>query len=208
MQRTYVHGLGQTPTSWEKTIAQLKLTECSVCPDLAEMLRGKEATYRNLYEAFEKTCNAFEQKISICGISLGGILALNYAVDHPQKINSLVLIGSQYKMPKGLLKVQNVLFRFMPRFMFEQTGVGKKEFIMLCKTMMKLDFTNSIQEITCPTLVICGEKDSANKKAAVEMADILKNAQLRLINGAGHEVNVETPERLAEVLLDFYNQVG
>ena len=38
----------------------------------------------------------------------------NYAIDHPDKVNSLILIAAQYKMPKKLLSIQNTIFRFMP----------------------------------------------------------------------------------------------
>ena len=109
-------------------------------------------------------------------------------------------------MPKGLLKVQNILFQFMPKSMFQQTGLEKKEFIQLCKTMMELDFSNSVREVTCPALVIYGEKDHANKKAAIELADNLKNAELQVISGSGHEINMEAPEKLSAVLHDFYNR--
>lgn len=207
MQQIYVHGLGQTPASWEKIIMRLKSSEYSVCPDLTVICRNGKVTYKNLYEGFSKICDSFHEKIDLCGLSLGGVLALNYAVEHPENVNSLVLIAAQYKMPKGLLRFQNILFQLMPKSMFQQTGFGKKEFIQLCQTMMELDFSHSIQKITCPTLVVCGERDSANKKASVELAGFLKDAELQIISGAGHEVNIEAPERLAEVLRAFYNQV-
>lgn len=207
MTRIFLHGLGQTPASWEKTVAALMPVEHSVCPDLAGMLQGKPASYEGLYGAFAKICDGVDGTVDLCGLSLGGVLALHYTIEHPGKVNSLVLIATPYKMPTGLLKLQNFLFRFMPKAMFRQTGFGKNEFIQLCKTMMKLDFSNSIQNIHCPALVICGEKDSANKKAAIELAGLLEGAQLQVISGAGHEVNKETPEKLAEVLRGFYKQV-
>ncbi len=205
MQQIYLHGLGQTPNSWKKTIMQLRPAAHSICPDLAELVQGQDATYQNLYKAFSEKCDGFDEKIDLCGLSLGGVLALNYACEHPEKVNSLVLIAAQYKMPKVLLRIQNILFQFMPKAMFQQTGFSKVDFLLLCKTMMELDFSNSIQKITCPTLVICGEKDSANKKAAVELAGIIKNAEFQVINGSGHEVNIEAPETLAGILYDFYS---
>lgn len=206
MLRIFLHGLGQTPESWGKTIAGLNAAEHSLCPNLADLLRGKNATYENLYEAFSEICEELDEKIDLCGLSLGGVLALQYTIEHPEKVNSLALIAAQYKMPVNLLKLQNFLFRFMPKSSFQQTGFGKREFMLLCKTMMTLDFSSSVGEVRCPVLVIYGEKDSANKKAALELADNLKNAQLQVIPGAGHEVNLEAPEKLAEVLRDFYKQ--
>ena len=203
MKQIYLHGLGQTPDSWEKTIAQLKTAECSVCPDLAKMLQGKEATYTNLYNTFATDCDKINEPLNLCGLSLGGVLALNYAALHPEKVSSLVLIATPYKMPKKLLQFQNMLFRFMPKSMFGQTGLGKAEFIRLCGSMMELDFCSSLKKISCPTLVICGEKDRANKKASIELANMLENARLQVISKAGHEVNREAPEKLAEVLRCF-----
>ncbi len=204
MLRIFLHGLGQTPASWEKTIAGLNDPEESSCPDLAELLRGKEAAYENLYAAFSEACERTEGKIDLCGLSLGGVLALHYAIEHPGKVNSLALIAAQYKMPVNLLRLQNFLFRFMPKSSFQQTGFGKGEFMTLCKTMMALDFSPSLGEVSCPVLVICGEKDSANQKAALELAAALENGRLEVIPGAGHEVNVEAPEKLAELLHGFW----
>lgn len=204
MRRIYVHGLGQTPDSWDKVIAQTEPDGDSLCPDLAEICRGKEAAYETLYEGFAEICESFEEKMDLCGLSLGGVLCLHYAVEHPEKVNSLVLIGAQYKMPKRLLKFQNILFRCMPESAFRQAGFGKKDFIRLCGTMAELDFSSSIQKIACPALVVCGERDSANRKAALELVGLLQDARLQTIDGAGHEINTEAPEKLAEALRDFY----
>jgi len=205
-RQIYLHGLGQTPVSWEQTIAALRPAGNSVCPNLAGLIRGEDAAYQNLYPAFCELCGQFEKKIDLCGLSLGGVLALNYAIDHPEKVRSLVLIAAQYKMPKNLLRFQNALFRLMPERMFQQTGFGKAEFLRLCGTMAVLDFSGSVRNILCPTLVVCGGKDSSNKKAAAELADLIPDAELQIFDGVGHEVNLEAPERLAEALWGFYGQ--
>lgn len=207
MRTIYLHGLGQTSASWEKVIARGEFAENSVCADLTELCQGKQVTYQNLYEGFSRVCSKEDGPVALCGLSLGGVLALHYTIEHPDQVSSLVLIATQYKMPKRLLRIQNALFRFMPSSMFQQTGFGKKEFIQLCKTMMELDFSSSIQEISCPTLVVCGERDTANKQASTELASLLKNADLQIIRDAGHEVNMEAPERLAQALGVFYKRV-
>ena len=204
MKQIYVHGLGQTPVSWTKTISHMQTGEHNICLDLPELIRGKQATYQNLYAAFSDACNKYDKPVNLCGLSLGGVLALNYVIDHPEKVNSLVLIATPYKMPRHLLQFQNMLFRFMPKSMFQQMGFSKREFLQLCKTMMPLDFSDSLSQISCPVLVICGEKDTANKKASVKLADILANAEFSALKGIGHEVNTEAPEQLAAVLCRFY----
>lgn len=207
MYPIYLHGLGQTPASWDNLILQLGLGECCVCPDLIEISQGGQAAYESLYKGFSKMCTEIDEPIDLCGLSLGGVLALHYTIEHPEKVNSLILIATQFKMPKGLLRFQNFLFQFMPQSMFQQTGFGKKAFIQLCRTMMELDFSESIHKISCPALIVCGERDAANKKASARLACILKNAELQIISNSGHEVNTEAPERLAEVLRAFYKQI-
>lgn len=158
MKQIYVHGLGQTSDSWTKTIDTLQTTDYSLCPNLPDLVHNKEVTYDNLYAAFSDYCNLYDEPIDLCGLSLGGVLALNYAIQHPKKVRSLVLIATQYKMPKKLLQFQNLLFRFMPKSMFQQMGFRKADFFLLCKTMMELDFSNSLHNISCPTLLLYGEK--------------------------------------------------
>lgn len=206
MRQVILHGLGQTPECWAEVIVQLESTEHSVCPNLSEILRGKGATYQNLYEAVSEFCNQYSDELDLLGLSLGGVLALNYALEHPQKIHSLVLIAPQYKMPKKMLRLQNLLFQFMPESAFQATGFDKRAFIQLCRTMMDIDFSNSLYKITSPTLVLYGERDSANKKSAVRLASLLKNAEVQEIMGAGHEINRDAPGKMCQILNDFYRR--
>lgn len=207
MKYVYLHGLGQTAESWNKVTRATEMADNSVCLDLAEMVKGKAATYSNLYSALSEMCNAEKEDIILCGLSLGGVLALNYAIDYPQKVKALVLIAAQYKMPTRLLKLQYALFHFMPQSMFQQTGFGKPDFISLCNTMAELDFSDSINQVSCPVLIVCGEKDKANKKASIELTDILKHSQFKEISETGHEVNLESPEKLASILREFYKTI-
>lgn len=133
---------------------------------------------------------------------------MHYAIDHPDEVASLVLIGTQFAMPKKLLKFQNFIFRLMPKRAFLSMGFSKKDFIQLSKTMMDLDFRVQLSRISCPTLIVCGEKDIANRKASIELADLIPNADLQILHGCGHEVNQEMPEQLAEALDHFYASVS
>ena len=198
---------GQNADSWNQVTRAAEELDNSVCVDLAKMVKGNKVTYSTLYSTFSEMCDSENEGITLCGLSLGGVLALNYAIDHPQKVKALVLIAAQYKMPVRLLKLQNALFRFMPQSMFQQTGFGKLDFISLCSTMAELDFSDSLSQISCPALVVCGEKDKANKKASIELADILKCSQFKEISETGHEVNLESPEKLASLLREFYKSI-
>ena len=208
MKQVFIHGLGQTANSWEKTISQLNNKENIICPNLADLVQTDEIKYEILFSNFSDLCSQLDKPIDLCGLSLGSVLALNYAIEYPHRVHSLILIAPQYRMPKKLLRFQNVLFRLMPKSMFRSTGFSKSDFIQLCESMMNLDFSSSISNITCPVLVVYGEKDTANKKAAIELSRMLKRGALKEITHSGHEVNIDTPKRLAKLICAFYDYIS
>ena len=206
MKKIFIHGSGHKGTSWSETISYMKYNKDILCPDLSSILDGKEASYYNLYSAFSEYCNKIDGKINLCGISLGGILALNYVLDFPDKVQSLVLIGTPHKVPKIMFSIQNVIFKFLPQSIFDNMAFNKKDTFILGKSMKKLDFSNKIQKIKCPTLIVCGEKDSANIKSAYYLSENIKNAKLKIIENTGHVVNEEKPQILAKILEQFYKE--
>lgn len=205
MKYLYLHGLGQTSDSWNNVIKETKVAGDSISLSLNDMLTDKCATYDELYSALKKECDKYDDVV-LCGLSLGAVLALNYALDYPNKVKSLVLIAPQYKMPKLLLKLQNLMFKFMPASSFDSIGFKKEDFISLCASMAKLDFSHSLDNISCPVLVVCGEKDNVNKKAAKELVNHLKDANYLELLNAGHEANVESYNELALNLNKFYQK--
>ena len=202
--KIFVHGSGHKAKSWEKTISYMTNNEDIVCPNLSSILEGKEASYENLYSSFVKYCNEFDGQIHLCGLSLGGILALNFALDFPQKVKTLVLIGTPYKVPKVAFSFQNIIFRFLPKSIFETMAFDKKNTFALGDTMKNLDFSDRVKNIKCPTLILCGKKDSANMKSADYLSQSIRSAELKIIENTGHVVNEENPKALADILNEYY----
>ena len=128
MKYLYLHGLGQNADSWNKVTSATEVSENSACLDLAEMVKGKVATYSALYSAFSEMCNAENEDIILCGLSLGSVLALNYAIDYPQKVKALVLIAAQYKMPARLLKLQKYAVSFYAAVNVSTNWIWKTRF--------------------------------------------------------------------------------
>ena len=95
----------------------------------------------------------------------------------------------------------------MPEFMFKKIGAGKKDLINLSDSMKKLDFSSRLKNINCPVMVICGKRDNANKKASISLSKIISRAEFSSIEKSGHEVNLQAPKRLAEVLNSFYDKI-
>ena len=204
MSYILIHGLGQNAAAWDEVVAGMKQGEQILCPDLPSLLQGNSPNYEGLYTAFCRYCETVPEPLHLCGLSLGAILALHYTIEHGEKVVSLVLIGGQYKMPKALLKVQGLLFSFLPKSTFAKMGFPKKDFLKLASSMAALDFSGQLKGISCNTLVLCGEKDKANRKAAKELGDTIPNAKRYLVANAGHEVNIDAPQKLAEALHNFY----
>ncbi|WP_337652239.1 alpha/beta hydrolase [Clostridium sp.] len=203
MSVVYLHGLGQTPAGWESVLRVLGQESGGLCPDLFGLIRGKEVCYENLYQAFSRYCGALPAPLTLCGLSLGGVLALQYGIEHSDRVGALVLIGTQFVMPKGLLRLQNAMFRLMPGSMFSASGLSKADTMRLSRSMMALDFRGGLARLRCPVLAVCGTGDHANQKAARQLCRLVPQGELALIPGAGHEVNTDAPEALAEVLVRF-----
>lgn len=205
MKNILLHGLGQNNNSWNKTIEYLKEDKIeTISPNLYEITRTDSKDYKKMYNAFSQFCNNQKEKLNLCGLSLGGILILDYVKDHPENVNSIILIGTPYKIPKTLFKLQSVIFHIMPRSTFEKMGCLKKEFITLVNSMSNLDISSDLDKIKCSSLVICGAKDNVNMENAKLLNKDIKNSKLKIIKNAGHEVNIDNPKDLANIVYEFW----
>ena len=205
MVNILVHGLGQTEKSWDKIIEELDKSNIKAeNPNLFELAKNYEINYENIYRTFCDYCNSFKEKLNLCGLSLGGILSIDYAIEYPDKVNSIILIGTTYKIPKKMFKLQNFIFRFMPKSTFENMGIKKNDFINLTNSMADLDIKSKVDNIKCKALILCGEKDNVNMESAKQLNRNIKASKLEIIKNAGHEVNTENPKELARVISKYW----
>lgn len=198
MKTVFLHGLGQTAQDWDEVINQVSLPDVD-CPELYSISKGN-ITYSDILAGLEERYMNVTEPFCICGLSLGAILALDYAIRHGDRISSLILIGVQYKVPTRMIDFQNLIFRCMPKKAFEDMGISKDDTIRLAHSMRSLDFSSRLNEVMCLVTLLCGEKDSANLKAAKQLNELLPQAELYIIPGAGHEINKCAPEAIADVL--------
>lgn len=199
-----LHGSGHGPQSWNAAAALLPPDWETLRPGLSALLGGKEASFENLRAALEAYCAGIEGPLHLCGLSLGGILALDYALRRPEKVKSLVLIGTPHRVPRAAFALQNLVFRLLPKSAFRGMAFGKRDTFALGRSMKSLDFTGRLGGVACPALVLCGAKDHANLASAKYLARHIKNAGLKILPGTGHVVNEERPEALSEILTEFY----
>lgn len=199
-----LHGLGQGSDSWDAVLDCLGTD--ALCPSLTEL--AGDARYPALYQAFESLCETLPGSLCLCGLSLGGVLALDYAKAHPERVEALVLIGTPVDIPRGLLRLQSLLFRLMPAGAFWDAGFSKAEMISLTASMADLDLRAGLERVKCPVLSLCGARDRSNWKAAQALGRCLPQVVLRQVPGAGHEVNRDAPEALASMLREFWEGIS
>lgn len=71
------------------------------------------------------------------------------------------------------------------------------------RTGDQFEGAGSLDEIACPTLVVCGTRDTANVPASRYIAESVPGARLELIEGAGHDVMHEATAAFNTLLYDF-----
>lgn len=202
-----VHGLGQDEKSWNEVKNQLNNNGINVeTPNLFSIVKNYKVNYDNMYKTFADYCNSFNEKINLVGLSLGGVLAIDYITEFPEKINSIILIGTPYKIPKTIFTIQNIIYKFMPKRIFEKIGCSKKDMISLLNSMKNLSIPDKAPHIKSNALIICGEeeKDNINMKSAKQLSKVIQNSKLKIIENAGHEVNIDNPIELANTIYDFW----
>lgn len=202
-----VHGLGQNESSWNKVKELLKENKIEVeTPNLFNLAKNYQLNYENLYRIFVNYCNSFKEKLNIVGLSLWGILAIDYANEYPEKVNSIILSGTPYEIPKSIITIQNIIYKFMPKKVFEQIGCTKKDLITLMDSIKNLTIPQKAPNIKCHTLIMCGEKEknNINMKSAKQLNRVIENSQFKIVENAGHEVNIENPKQFAKIIYDFW----
>lgn len=198
MKLILLHGLGQTPAAWDALRMDLQASQV----EAPSVFSGADGvlTYQKIYDRLEKRYGDEEAPLCLCGLSLGAVLALDFALRHREQVASLILCAPQYRVPKWLIEVQNLMFRCMPSRAFADMGMSREDMISLTRSMKTLDFTDRLKNLTCPVTILCGEKDTVNQKAAKELAALLPHSRLEFVPNAGHEINRDNPKALAAIV--------
>lgn len=197
MKTVLLHGLGQTAQDWAKVTEQT-LNSNIDCPEIFSS--EDNLTYTKIYDRLEQRYLNTTEPFRICGLSLGALLALDFTIRHKDKVDSLILIAAQYKVPGLLIDFQNIIFRCMPNKAFDTMGISKRNMLALTRSMRSLDFTSELGKIVCPITIVCGEKDKANLNASKKLKEFLPHAKLCIVPEAGHEVNKTNPQAIADIL--------
>jgi len=158
----------------------------------------------------------------LMGHSFGGALACKFAIKYPQEVKKLFLVSAASVRKRTTKKnaLRNIskivkLFSFLPFYAFLRKGFYKfiirKSDYPYVDGVMKETFKNVISEdlsqftgfIRTPTVIIWGDKDKSTPvEDAYFMNQKIKDSKLVVIPNAGHILNKECPETLAQKILE------
>jgi 3-oxoadipate enol-lactonase / 4-carboxymuconolactone decarboxylase len=171
------------------------------------------------------------EKCVYVGLSIGGLIGQHMALQHPERIEHLILSNSAPKADAaeywntrintirqgGTSSIsEQILERWLSEDFINQKKVetaGLKRmlescsplgYIRACEAIRDEDLSNQIQGIKMPTLCIAGSEDNATPKERVEQAAAkIPNAKMVVIDRVGHLPCVEAPREFAQTILEF-----
>lgn len=83
-------------------------------------------------------------------------------------------------------------------------GCSKKEFITLVNSMSNLNISKDLEKIKCKSLILCGAKDKVNMESAKLLNNSIRNSEFKVISNSSHEVNIDNPNELSNIVYDFW----
>ena len=218
----FIHGAGANPDVWHLQTVHFK---DSLAVELPGHPKGSGlATVGEYARVVERQIdeNGTSRPI-IVGHSMGGAIGIELALKMPE-IYALVLVGTGARLrvrAEFLAKIKedygeaakllaswsvstsadSVLVERIARDLMKLKHEVTLGDFMACD---KFDRMNSVGEITCRTLVVCGEDDRMTpKKYSEYLHETIKNSQLAIIPGAGHGVMLEKPREFNRTLEAF-----
>lgn len=171
----------------------------------------------------------------VVGISVGGMIALDYAINHAQTVRALILcdtaakIGTAEFWNERIAGIQEngldgmaetILGRwFAPTFSARHpaeyqgyynmlTRMPVAGYIATCQALRDADLRQLVGTIKAKTLVLCGSEDLATPpQLGRELAETLPEARFELIEKAAHHPCIEQPEAMAAKIDRFLQKL-
>jgi pimeloyl-ACP methyl ester carboxylesterase len=160
--------------------------------------------------------------VYVVGWSDGGIIGMELAYAHPDKVKKLVTIGANYSNKnydahgnnirmdsKDTLVIRSRKFAEKYKNTLERLSPNPEKIPEIRRKLKNLmekypNFTEKqLQEIKTPTLVIVGDHDIISLDHTVSLFASLPHSELFVIPGATHIVPVEQPDLLNSVIVHF-----
>ena len=176
-------------------------------------------------------------RVHLMGHSMGGRVALLFALQHPERLESLMLIASSAAAPEGEMRQRFELLRKMaldegmaavlksedmratlPRDYIDGPSADKFKRLFLKNTptdfvaaadaiLQTPDMTGRLGEIQAPTWVCMGEKDAGAMAYGEMFEERIPNCVRTIIPACGHFPMQDAPEAFSSAFDDFVDTV-
>jgi len=230
-----IHGGSDGARTWKKTMVELSQNYTIYVPDLPGFGHSQEID-GNYYipelvdfvEEFSHTLGL--ESFHLMGHSLGGGIALTYALKFPDKVKKLVLVNSMFlgkgialwvrflSVPaviraigavalgvlRGVKWVADLLLapgKFVSPVSRSSIHLGSKLTTLKEQTMV---LAHRLSEIMVPTLVVWGAKDPILPVSqAYAAAELIPDCQVKVFEDGGHSVYREKIAEFSQLLTRF-----
>jgi 3-oxoadipate enol-lactonase len=171
------------------------------------------------------------ERAHICGVSMGGLVALWLSVHHPERVASAVFANTAAKIgtpdtwgerisiveKKGMPGIRDFLLeRFFTSGLVERDPetverVGRTlvemppdAYVASCRAVEGADLRREVETIRAPSLIVASTEDRSTPLADSEWLHArIPNSRLVVIERAAHLSNVEQPGRFNEAVVSF-----
>lgn len=227
-----VHGNFASARFFEPLIDLIPKNEYTVYAlDLPNFGFSQELEGEVSIEKYADALGAFIEKLSISNIillghSLGGAVAMGYAVKNPEKLQKLLLVDpapvygmpkydeSAYKiielyrknpdMIKKALMINAPTYeneKFFDKITSDALRMARRAFIGNAKALANYNYLEIAKNIEIPVKVVYGDKDVILTLESMELtAKAFKNGELIVLKNIGHSPIVENPGEIIRII--------
>jgi pimeloyl-ACP methyl ester carboxylesterase len=230
-----IHGGGDGARAWLENAEALSQYYSVYIPDLPGFGHSQSANDRFRLPEFVRFVEDFSsalglERFHLIGHSIGGGIAIHYALKFPQKVKGLVLVSSWclgietalwvrllshpalcqslgeagiavFKGVKWLARLFYAPFKFANPITRVKMDIGKTMITLRGQTTVLQD---RLCELTMPTLLVWGAGDRIVPAAhAYIAAELIPDCQLRIFEGCGHSVYKQRVEEFSQLLIRF-----
>ncbi|PHZ85612.1 alpha/beta fold hydrolase [Paremcibacter congregatus] len=212
-----IHGNGGSIASLAAQIAFFSRTYKVIVADSRghgkSGLGDQPLTYSQMMEDWNVLLDFLNiQQASIFGWSDGGILGLLLAIDHPDKVAKMAIMGANLRPDDTAVHgwVKPILAQAEQDVEAQIAGKDtsrnwalQKQLLALLKTQPDIK-VESLHKIMAPVLVMAGDRDVIRGEHTLEIFNNIEKSQLAILPGNTHFAPVTDAKKFNAILNDFF----